>query len=97
MPPPAATEILEYFVRNPRAADSLEGVARWLLRKTVHLRVEACDEAIGWLVAQGFLLQKSAAGAVPIFYLNEEKVADVEQFLAKAGGRRSTTTHPPRR
>ena len=36
-----AKEILSYFLRNPQAADNLEGVARWrLLEQTVHRSVE---------------------------------------------------------
>ena len=83
-----AREILEYFVRNPRAADDVEGVTRFrLLDQTIHRAVHDTHEALLWLVAEGFLRQAPAAGTGPIFSLNPEKEAQALRFLgAPAAG-----------
>jgi hypothetical protein len=80
--PTQAREILDYFLRNPRAADSLEGVARWrLLEGTVERCVEEVNQALGWLVDEGFLLEESPKGSAPIFCLNKERAAEAARFL----------------
>jgi hypothetical protein len=54
-PPWAIVEqVLSYFVRNPRAADTLEGVARWrLLQDQVSRTCQETEVALQWLVDQG--------------------------------------------
>lgn len=81
-----AKEILRYFLRNPEAADSLEGIARWrLLDETIHRNLEEIAQALEWLVAQGFLLELRTAASGRVFRLKEEKRADAEGFLSAAG------------
>ncbi len=83
--PEKAREILSYFMRNPRAADSLEGVVRWrLLQEKIHQDVEETRRALAWLVSHGFLSQESPTGADPIFCLNTEKTSQAERFLTEA-------------
>lgn len=82
--PAEAKDILRYFLRNPQAADSLEGMARWrMMEERVHRSVEEADRALGWLVAEGFLLKEFAEGSDSIFRLNTDKVAEAERFLAE--------------
>jgi hypothetical protein len=77
-----AKEILNYFVRNPRAADSVEGVARWrLLDQTIHRTIDETHQALEWLVAEGFLCQATTAGSGTIFTLNAERQAQARRFL----------------
>ncbi len=84
--PTQAREILDYFLRNPQAADNLEGVARWrLMQEQVHRSVEEVDQALGWLVAEGLLLKESAEGSDAIFRLNVDKRAQAQRLLAKSG------------
>jgi uncharacterized membrane protein YidH (DUF202 family) len=86
--PEMAKEVLRYFVHNPHAADSLEGVARWrLLEEAVRRHVEGTQLALTWLVAQGFLREVSSPGIGPIFSLNPEKRGEAERFLNLAPGR----------
>lgn len=74
--------ILCYFLRNPRAADSLEGVARWrLLEEAVHSRVRETQQALTWLVDAGFLCEATTAETGSIFSLNSEKQVEAEEFL----------------
>jgi len=81
--PEAVREILRYFVRNPQAADNLEGIARWrLLDELVTRRVEQTARALDWLVARGYLCATTTAGTGSIFSANPEKAAEARDFLA---------------
>ena len=82
--PATVSEILGYFVRNPQAADSLEGVARWrLLNEYITRKVDETQRALAWLVAQGYLRETSSAGSGPIYSLNPDKVDQACEFLAR--------------
>jgi hypothetical protein len=87
-----AKEILSYFLRNPQAADSLEGVTRWrLLEERVHRQLEDTDLALGWLVSHGFLVKVSSQWTEAVYRLNEGNRGDAEQFIteSKKGKRKS--------
>lgn len=82
--PNRAREVLDHFVRNPQAADTLEGVARWrLLRETVHRGVEETAEALEWLVAEGFLKETQTTYSKPIYSINTKAIAKAERFLGQ--------------
>jgi hypothetical protein len=82
---------LEYFVRNPRAADDVEGVTRFrLLDQQIHRAVDETHDALQWLVAAGFLRQATTAGTRAIFSLNAEKQAQALRFLAQQIAREAT-------
>lgn len=86
--PEGAEEVLSYFLRNPQASDSLEGVARWrLMEEKIHRDVEEVDQALAWLVAEGFLVRESVRGSETIFRLNPRKATEAQRLLAKSGGR----------
>jgi hypothetical protein len=81
--PASATEILEYFVRHPQAADDSEGVARWRLREgAVRSVIADTNCALAWLVTRGFLREQSVRGSDSIFSLNQENAAAAQRFLA---------------
>jgi len=87
--PANAKEVLGYFLRNPQAADNLEGVARWrLLEGTSQRNVEEINQALGWLVEQGFLVEEPVTGSGAIFFLNREKATDATRLLTKGPKRR---------
>jgi hypothetical protein len=76
-------DILSYFARNPRAADSLEGIARWrLLDEVVRRKVNETYEALQWLVKEELLLETAASGA-PIYRLNPARSAETESTLER--------------
>ena len=80
-----AKDILSYFLRNPQAADDLEGVARWrLLNQTVYRDVEETSQALDWLVQHGFLGRVSRSGSGTIFSLRSEQRGAAEAFLAES-------------
>jgi hypothetical protein len=81
--PARAREILEYYLHHQRTADTLEGIAEWLLlEELVQRRVEETESALRWLVARGFL-QRSAvpAAASPLYSLNTDKISEAEQLV----------------
>jgi hypothetical protein len=80
--PPVVKQVLSYFMRNPQAADDLEGIARWrLLDELIRSRVEETRHALAWLVARGFLLERDAGSTDPVFTLNPEKVVEARHLL----------------
>ena len=80
-----ARDVLDYFLRNPQAADDLEGVARWrLLSQMVQRDVEDTSRALDWLVQQGYLDKIARTGSGVIFHLRGERRAAAEAFLAHA-------------
>jgi hypothetical protein len=78
-----ARDILSYFLRNPQAADDVEGLARWrLLREAIHRSIEETDHALEWLVEMGFLLKASPPGSNAIFSLNFQNLGRAESFVS---------------
>jgi hypothetical protein len=91
--PELTTEILNYFLRNPQAADSLEGVASWRLQgERIWQQVNDAGAALDLLVEQGFLLKLCSPVSPPLYRLNEAKRSEVEHFL-----QRSTTARKMRK
>ncbi len=77
---------LSYFVRNPEAADSLEGVARWrLLDEVIRRKLDETEAALIWLAAQGFLMSSAASRGTRTFRINPTRIADARRFIAAAG------------
>jgi hypothetical protein len=79
-----AKDVLEYFLRNPQAADDLEGVARWrLMSQTIYRHVEETSQALDWLVEKGLLTRISRPGSA-FFRLQADQRAGAEAFVAEA-------------
>ena len=77
-----AKEILHYFVQHPDAADNFLGIARWrLLQEEVHRNVEITEEALKWLVEQGYLQRVPVKGLEDIFQINPGKVREAKVFI----------------
>lgn len=90
--PEMARDILRYFLRNPQAADSIEGVARWrLLEEVVQRQVEGTRRALSWLVRHGFLREVSTTSTGAIFSLNPERQGEAERFLRSVAAGRTKT------
>jgi len=77
-----AKKILRYFLDNPGAADSLDGIARWrLMEEMVQQSVAATESGLSWLVSQGYLEKKALPGSRQVFHLNPQRQREAEQFL----------------
>jgi hypothetical protein len=82
-------QILSYFVRNRKAADSLEGVTRWrLMEEQVHRTLQQTETALKWLVTQGFLQEVQTTRSSPIFRLDPKRYTEAVHFLAEEGRRK---------
>lgn len=82
-PPAHAREILQYYLANQPAAQTLEGIAEWLLlEELVQRHVEETEAALRWLVSRGFLERVTVSMAAPAIYrLNTGKVHEAERLL----------------
>jgi hypothetical protein len=66
--------VLQYFLRNPKACDSVEGIARWrLLESVVDAMVTETHEALRRLVAKGVLAEENAPGMQTLYRLNRDR------------------------
>jgi hypothetical protein len=82
--PVIVKEVLTYFVRHPHAADDLEGVARWRLRRAIiRARVEETSLALQWLVAKGFLQETPTTGSTTVFNVNPDATDAIREFLGE--------------
>jgi hypothetical protein len=82
--PKTEIDILSYFVRNPQAADNLQGVGRWrLLEEALYSDLDRVERALRWLVNEGFLLVMSKPGMDDVFTLNPRRVADARRLLSR--------------
>jgi hypothetical protein len=89
---PIAKEILGYFLHNPEAADSLKELSRWrLMQETVRRSVENTQEALNWLIAEGYLREETRVGTENLYVLNPARRAEAESFLEE----RSQSAKPP--
>jgi hypothetical protein len=81
--PQPARQILSYFVRNPSAADSLEGIARWrLLEEAIHRNIAETEESLRWLVKEGYLVEMTQMHSTRLFRLNPAKRDEAESALS---------------
>ena len=85
--PRLTRELLSYYTRHPQAADTSEGLARWrLLEEFVERTTRETEEALGWLVQQGFLREMPASGGRSVFVLDPDRRGDAEAFLGEPKG-----------
>ncbi len=79
-----AADVLNYFLTNPRAADSLEGMLRWRLNEVAVRRASSeVVEVLDWLVEQGYLLEHITRGSGRNYCLNFERQAEADRALAE--------------
>jgi hypothetical protein len=82
-PPVRAREILKHYVEHPGSADSLEGIAEWLLlEEVVQRRVEETRQALHWLVKHDYLERTAdMVASPPLYRLNADKLDEAERLL----------------
>lgn len=82
----AVKEILGYFLRNPQAVDSVEGIARWrVMEEQIHRSVEQTEVAMGWLLSEGYLQEVETVGSRRVFRLRPDCKASATQLIARRG------------
>jgi hypothetical protein len=78
-------DLLNYYLTHPTAVDTSEGLARWrLLEEYVERTMRETEDALGWLVAHGFLREIPRRGGRPVFMMNADRRRDAELLLADA-------------
>jgi len=81
-----AMQILSYFVRNPSAADSLEGITQWrLLEEAIHCSLLETSDALQWLLEQGYLAEIAKTRRGSLYRLNPERRHEAELLLQSRG------------
>jgi hypothetical protein len=84
-----AKQVLAYFVHNPSAADSAEGIARWrIMDEKIRSTVQETFAVLRWLVAEGYLDEVSTRGAGRIFRLNAGRIDDARELVSDSPSRR---------
>lgn len=79
--PSHAKEVLGYFLRNPHAADTLEGIVRWwLMAEHIRRSIDEIGEALAWLVQEGFLVRET--GSDPLFRFRSDTADRAEAFVS---------------
>lgn len=81
-------DVLRYFTRNPNAADTVEGLARWrLVDEVIHSNLEHVAKAVAWLVSQRMLVEESTSPLTKVVRLNEQELGQIKRFLQQASSK----------
>jgi hypothetical protein len=97
-----AKQIVRYFLRNPTAADTLEGVARWRLRdEAIHQSIRITDAALRMLLEMRLLFADHTLSAGTLYHFDEARRRAAERFVglpagARRGRAKGATRKPPR-
>ncbi|MFC1475878.1 hypothetical protein ACFLQW_02625 [Candidatus Zixiibacteriota bacterium] len=92
-----AKVILRYFLQNPEAADTLEGIAHWRLLETrVRESLVEVADSLDLLISLGYLSRVSQMGSNPIFRLNRDMAGDIGRFLAQTTITGNSASEPER-
>lgn len=76
-----AKQIIRYFLRNPEAADTLDGIARWrLLDEQIYQSVQMTEAALNFLVAMGLLEAERSASAGTIYHIDKSRWEEAKRF-----------------
>jgi hypothetical protein len=83
IPPEPTRKVLSYFLRNPRAVDTLEGITRWrLMEEAVQRTTEETSTALAWLVSAGLLRRREVPDGAPLYRLAENRLGEAERLLS---------------
>lgn len=75
-------EVLDFFLRHPDTADSVEGIARWrLLQEVVFRGVQETERILDELVALGFLEEISKPGVQRLFRLRTDTADEAAAYV----------------
>lgn len=77
-----ARDILNYLLHHPAAADTFDGIARWRILEEIAKRsVASTEDAMHWLIEQGFLREEKIAGGRTLYRLDAGKRRDAELLV----------------
>lgn len=77
-------EILRYVVAHPTAKDTIQGIEKWWLSKSTSRETRTrMEQHLSLLVAKGWLIGRGSPQSETIYSLNENGLAEINEFLAK--------------
>lgn len=77
-------EILRYVVEQPTAKDTIRGIEKWWLSKSLsHEARSKLEQDLNLLVARGWLIGRGSPQSETIYSLNQNGLAEINEFLAK--------------
>ena len=77
-----AREILSYLIEHPDAKDTVDGILRWWLTKgNSEIRKGEVEEALDFLVAKGFLIERETSDLKKIYGVERERLGEIETYL----------------
>lgn len=96
--PERAKAVLRYFLRHPRAADTLRGIVAFrMLEEDLKQSARETRDAVLWLVGHGYLNATSRPGMGVVFSLNAARGPAVARLVALPASRRIRRTGAGRR
>jgi DNA-binding PadR family transcriptional regulator len=76
--------ILHYVTEHPTAKDTIEGIEMWWLPKRIPRESkEKLQQRLNSLVSKGWLSGRRSPQSQTIYSLNEDAVAEINEFLKK--------------
>lgn len=76
--------ILCYVVAHPRAKDTISGIEKWWLSKSISPEGKRrIEESLKLLVSKGWLVARSSPRAETIYSLNEKSLPEITEFLSE--------------
>ena len=77
-------EILRYVVEHPTAKDTIRGIEKWWLSKSLSREARSkMEQHLNLLVARGWLIGRGSPQSETIYSLNQNGLAEINEFLAK--------------
>jgi len=77
-------QILRYFVAHPTAKDTVRGIEKWWLSKSLSSEARIkMEQHLKLLVAKGWLIGRGSPQSETIYSLNESNLAEINEFLTK--------------
>ncbi len=75
--------ILYYLIAHPRAKDTISGIEKWWLSKSISPEGKRrIEESLKLLVSKGWLVARSSPQAETIYSLNEKSLLEITEFLS---------------
>lgn len=77
-------QILRYLAANPTAKDTVRGIEKWWLSKSLSSEARTkMEQHLNLLVAKGWLIGRGSPQSETIYSLNANRLAEINEFLAK--------------
>ena len=77
-------QILRYFVAHPTAKDTVRGIEKWWLSKSLSSEARIkMEQHLNLLVAKGWLIGRGSPQSETIYSVNENNLAEINEFLTK--------------